>query len=66
MVIPAIATESGGNSGGWVQGDNGVFNINPTAKNGDMGFRKYEKFDLSAGDIANLIMKYGVLILNVS
>lgn len=43
-----------------VTGVNGVFNIDPTAVKGDIGFRQYEKFNLSAGDIANLIYKYGI------
>ena len=38
-----------------IEGNNGVFNIDPSAINGDIGFRKYKDFDLSAGDIANLI-----------
>ena len=38
-----------------VTGNNGIFNIDPTASNGDIGFRKYQDFDLSKGDIANLI-----------
>ena len=40
-----------------VNGNNGVFDITPTAKNpaGDIGFRKYQNFELSEGDIANLI-----------
>ena len=38
-----------------VAGNNGVFNIDPTAVNGDIGFRKYSFFDLSKGDVANLI-----------
>lgn len=40
-----------------VTGNNGVYDITPTAKNpaGDIGFRKYQNFDLSQGDIANLI-----------
>lgn len=44
-----------------VQGNNGVYNISPTSvlKNTDIGLRKYENFDLSKGDIANLIYKYG-------
>ena len=43
-----------------VAGVNGVFNIDPTAINGDVGIRQYKNFNLSAGDIANLIYKYGV------
>ena len=44
-----------------VQGNNGVYNINPTAvlSNSDIGLRKYQNFELSKGDIANLIYKYG-------
>ena len=38
-----------------VVGNNGVYDIDPTAVNGDVGFRKYNNFNLSAGDIANLI-----------
>ena len=44
-----------------IKGDNGnfIYNVNPTAANGDIGFRQYGKFNLSEGDIANLIFKYG-------
>lgn len=42
-----------------VNGNNGVFNITPDKLNGEVGYRKYDNFDLSAGDIANLIYKYG-------
>ena len=38
-----------------VTGNNGVYNVDPTAMNGDIGFRKYKDFNLSEGDIANLI-----------
>lgn len=37
-----------------VNGVNGVYNIDPSHKNGDIGFRHYQNFDLSKGDIANL------------
>ena len=39
----------------------GTFNIDPTAiiTNTDIGYRKYENFNLSEGDVANLIFKYG-------
>ncbi len=43
-----------------VTGVNGVFNIDPTAINGEVGIRQYQNFNLSAGDIANLIYKYGI------
>lgn len=42
-----------------VTGNNGVFNITPDKLNGEVGYRKYDNFSLSAGDIANLIYKYG-------
>lgn len=42
-----------------VTGNNGVFNITPDKLNGEVGYRKYDNFNLSAGDIANLIYKYG-------
>ena len=41
-----------------VNGNNGVYDITPDKFNGDVGYRKYDNFDLSAGDIANLIYKY--------
>ncbi len=62
MVIPAMATEIGGSNlpGGWLTpGADGAYNIDPTSVNGSTGFRQYDKFNLSAGDIANLIFKYG-------
>ena len=39
--------------------DGNIYNIAPSANNGDVGFRQYSKFDLDSGDIANLIFKYG-------
>lgn len=42
-----------------VTGNNGIYNINPEQIKGDTGFRQYEHFNLSQGDIANLIFKYG-------
>lgn len=42
-----------------VNGNNGVFNITPDKLNGEVGYRKYDNFNLSAGDIVNLIYKYG-------
>lgn len=41
-----------------VNGNNGVFNITPDKLNGEVGYKKYDNFNLSAGDIANLIYKY--------
>ena len=48
--LQVVATQISG-----VEGNNGIFNIDPTAMNGDVGFRKYKDFNLSEGDIANLI-----------
>ncbi len=48
--LQVLATQISG-----VTGVNGVYNIDPTAVNGDIGFRKYDNFDLSKGDVANLI-----------
>ena len=45
-----------------VNGNNGVYNINPSAvitNHKDIGYRKYKDFNLDKGDIANLIFKYG-------
>ncbi len=55
-LISAMASEITG-----VNGNNGVYNINPTAMiNGsDIGYRKYKDFNLDKGDIANLIYQYG-------
>ena len=50
MTLTVVASEiSGVTSGG-----HGTFNISPTNKVGNIGFRQYEKFNLDAGDIANL------------
>ena len=48
--LQVMATQISG-----VTGVNGIYNIDPTAINGDIGFRKYDHFDLSQGDVANLI-----------
>ena len=42
-----------------VTGNNGIFNIDPSHVNGDVGYRQFDNFNLSKGDIANLIFKYG-------
>lgn len=42
-----------------ITGNNGIFNINPEKVNGEVGYRKYDNFNLDAGDIANLIYKSG-------
>ena len=42
-----------------VSGINGVYNINPETHNGSIGFRHYDNFYLSDGDVANLVMQLG-------
>ena len=54
LMFQASATDITG-----VTGNNGVFNIDPAGTHGSIGFRDYENFNLSEGDIANLIFKYG-------
>lgn len=53
-VSGAFATDITG-----INGNNGIYNITPDKLNGEVGYRKYDNFNLSAGDIANLIYKYG-------
>ena len=53
-LMGALATDISG-----VTGNNGIYNINPETIKGETGFRQYENFNLSKGDIANLIFKYG-------
>ena len=54
LMLNAFATNITG-----VTGNNGVYNINPTDIKGNVGFRNYSNFNLSEGDIANLIFKHG-------
>lgn len=54
VILKVSATDITG-----VTGNNGIYNINPSDIKGDIGFREYENFNLSKGDIANLIFKYG-------
>ncbi len=51
MMLSVIASNISG-----VTGNNGVYNIDPAFANGATGFRQYEHFNLTEGDIANLIM----------
>ena len=53
MILPVLASDISN-----VTGENGVYTIDPTAINSDVGFRKYNRFELSQGDIANFIMNY--------
>lgn len=49
MALSVVASEISG-----FNQTSGVFNIDPTKVDGATGFRHYEKFNLSQGDIANL------------
>ena len=49
-ITPAQATNITG-----VTGTGNTYNINPAFINGDVGYRKYDNFQPSEGDIANLI-----------
>ncbi len=55
MTLSVIATDITG-----VTGNNGVYNIDPTNVNGTTGFRQYTNFNLSEGDIANLLYNNGI------
>ena len=59
--VAAVLSVSGVNASviTGVEGNGGIFNINPEHVNGDVGYRQYDQFELSKGDIANLIYKYG-------
>lgn len=67
-IVPAVLASSISGAGA-VTGDsvingangNTIFNLAPQYDNngGNIGFRQYKDFNLSAGDIANLIFKYG-------
>ena len=39
----------------WINGNNGVYNINPSSVKGSTGFRHYKDFTLDSGHTANLI-----------
>ena len=52
MLLSVMATNITG-----IQGQNGVYNIEHQTKSGNIGFRSYDNFELSQGDIANLQFK---------
>ena len=60
MMLSAIATNITGVAN-TSAGTGSTYNIRPTAviTNTDIGYRKYENFNLSQGDVANLLFKYG-------
>lgn len=63
LIVAAVATAlsvtavNASNISGFDQ-TSGTFNIDPAKVNGDVGYRAYENFNLSEGDIANLIFRY--------
>lgn len=52
MILPAFAES---NISGVANGQSGSFDIHPDFVHGDTGFRHYDNFNLSKGDVANLI-----------
>ena len=65
LCFQAVASEIGGdvpgmNTGITVRpGETGnIYDIKPSGGSGDIGFREYDHFNLTAGDIANLIMNF--------
>lgn len=55
-VLPVLASTITGIT----NGGSGTFNINPQVTNSGTGFRHYNRFELSQGDIANLIYSGGI------
>ncbi len=62
---PVFAEGSSISNAGTVTGDNvsningnKIFDLAPSAANGDVGFRHYKNFKLGEGDIANLLFNY--------
>ena len=57
-VMATQITNSAGEALG--KGENGAYNITPDMINNDLhtGFRKFQDFNLSPGDVANFIMTY--------
>ena len=53
----SITAANASNITGITNGGSGTFDINPLKANGDVGYRYYDDFVLSAGDVANLIFK---------
>ena len=53
----SVSAANASNISGFSQ-TSGTFNIDPAKVNGDVGYRAYDNFNLSKGDIANLIYRY--------
>ena len=65
LIIAAMAavlsvTGAGATDITGITGVNNVYDINPEKVNGDVGYRAYNNFELSSGDVANLIYKYNL------
>ncbi len=59
FILPVAASDITGVVSTPGSGGNSVYNIDPSFKSGATGFRQYTNFNLTQGDIANLIFKYG-------
>lgn len=57
MAALSVSAANASNISGFSQ-TSGTFNIDPVKVNGDVGYRSYDNFTLSKGDIANLIFRY--------
>lgn len=57
MAALSVSAANASNISGFSQ-TSGTFDIDPVKVNGDVGYRSYENFNLSKGDIANLIFRY--------
>lgn len=58
--ILSVTGVNASNISGITNGGSGSFDILPDHVNGDVGYKQYDQFELSKGDIANLIYKYGI------
>ena len=58
LTYQVVASEITSANGTPIKGEGGVWNIRPDAANGDVGFKQFDKIDLSQGDILNFIYNY--------
>src|SRR5574344_1417699 len=57
LLIPVMAKSTISGVNGTTTNGSSTYNINPDFKTGDTGFKYYNSFNLSQGDIANLIFQ---------
>lgn len=58
--VLSVTSVNASNISGITNGGSGSFDIKPEHINGDVGYRQYGEFDLSKGDIANLLYSNGI------